>query len=80
MPVAVGFREILAKTDRLGLSLEVNEAQSEEARVLEGLVARRRQIIQMRTAEQLRSRLALPAVRQSIDEVIAFLNGQEGVE
>ena len=77
---------ILAKTDRLDAAViakfgEVSDVEaqplvSEEARVLEGLVARRRQIIQMRTAEQLRRRLALPAVRQSIDEVIAFLNGQ----
>ena len=55
---------ILAKTDRLDASViarfwEVSgvAAQplaSEEDRELEGLVARRRQVIQMRTAEQLR--------------------------
>ncbi len=77
---------ILAKTDRLDASgiaqfgevsdVEAQPLVSEEARELEGLVARRRQIIQMRTAEQLRRRSALPVVRESIDEVIAFLNGQ----
>ena len=57
--------------------VEAQPLVSEEARgTSKALVARRRQIIQMRTAEQLRRRLALPAVRQSIDEVIAFLNGQ----
>ena len=49
---------------------------SEEMTVLEGLVARRRQIIKMRTAEQLRRRPALPAVQQSIDKVVAFLTQQ----
>ena len=77
---------ILAKTDRLDAGViarfgEVSgvEAQalvSEEARELEGLVARRRQVIQMRTAEQLRRRMAVPTVRRSIDEVIGFLDSQ----
>lgn len=77
---------ILAKTDRLDAAViahfgEVSEVTtqplvSEEARVLEGLVARRRQLIQMRTAEQLRRRTAVPAVRQSIEEVITFLDQQ----
>ena len=77
---------ILAKTDRLdaGVIAHFGEVSgvvaqplvSEEARELEGLVARRRQIIQMRTAEQLRRRTALPAIRRSIDEVVAFLEGQ----
>ena len=77
---------LLAKTDRLDAAVialfgkvsgvEAQPLVSEEARVLECLVARRRQIIQMRTAEQLRRRTALPAVRQSIEEVIAFLNQQ----
>ena len=77
---------ILAKTDRIDAAViahfgEVSgvEAQplvSAEARELEGLVARRRQVIWMRTVEQLRCRRALPVVRQSIDEVIAFLDRQ----
>ncbi len=77
---------ILAKTDRLDASViarfgEVSgvAAQplaSEKDREPEGLVARRRQGIQMRTAEQLRRRMAMPAVRRSIDEVIGFLDGQ----
>ena len=77
---------ILAKTDRLDAGViarfgEVSgvEAQalvSEEARELEGLVARRRQVIQMGTAEQLRRRMAVPTVRRSIDEVIGFLDSQ----
>ncbi len=49
---------------------------SAETREMEGLVARRRQIIQMRTAEQLRRRTALFAFRGSNDEVVAFLDGQ----
>lgn len=77
---------ILAKTDRLDAAViahfgEVSEVTaqplvSEEARALEGLVARRRQIIGMRTAEQLRRGTAVPAVRESIEEVIAFLDQQ----
>ena len=77
---------ILAKTDRLDAAViahfgEVSQVEaqplvSEDARALEGLVARRRQIIQMRTAEQLRRRTALPAVRQSIEDMIAFLDQQ----
>ena len=77
---------ILAKTDRLDAGViarfgEVSGVQaqplvSEEARELEGLVARRRQLMQMRTAEQSRRRLASPAVLQSIDQVIAFLDRQ----
>ena len=76
---------ILAKTDRLDASViarfgEVSgvAAQplaSENDRELEGLVARRRQVIQMRTAEQLRRWMAIPTVRRSIDEVIDFLDG-----
>lgn len=77
---------ILAKTDRLDASViaqfgEVSGVQaqplvSEEARALEGLVARRRQLVQMRTAEQSRRRLASPAVLASIDQVIVFLDRQ----
>ena len=76
----------LAKTDRLDAGViahfgEVSGVRaqpltSEEDRELEGLVARRRQVIQMRTAEQLRRRMAVPAVHRSIDEVIGFLDSQ----
>ena len=77
---------LLAKTDRLDAGViahfgEVSGVRaqplvSEEDRELEGMVARRRQLIQMRTAEQLRRRMAVTAVRRSIDEVIEFLDSQ----
>ena len=77
---------ILAKTDRLDAAViakfgevsdvEVRPPVPDEVRELQALVARRRQVIRMRTSEQLRRRQALPAVRQSIEEVIAFLNLQ----
>ena len=77
---------ILAKTDRVDAAVIAHFGEvsgvtaqplvSEETRVLEGLVARRRQIIKMRTSEQLRRRTALPTVQQSIDEVVAFLTQQ----
>lgn len=77
---------ILAKTDRLDAAVIAHFGEvsgvtaqplvSEEARALEGLVARRRQIIGMRTAEQLRRGTAVHAVRESIEEVIAFLDQQ----
>ena len=77
---------ILAKTDRLDAAVIAHFGEvsgvtaqplvSEEAWALEGLVARRRQIIGMRTAEQLRRGTAVPAVRESVEEVIAFLDQQ----
>ena len=77
---------LLAKTDRLDAGVlarfgEVSGVRaqplvSEEDRELEGMVARRRQLIQMRTAEQLRRRMAVPTVRRGIDEVIEFLDSQ----
>ena len=77
---------ILAKTDRIDAAViarfgkasgvKAQPLVTEEARELEGLVARRRQIMQMRTAEQSRRRLASAAALQSIDEVIAFLDLQ----
>ena len=77
---------ILAKTDRIDAAVIARFGKAsgivaqplvtEEARELEGLVARRRQIMQMRTAEQSRRRLASAAALQSIDEVIAFLDLQ----
>ena len=76
----------LAKTDRLDAAVIAHFGQasgvtgqalrSPEARAFEGLVARRRQIIQMRTAEHLRLQRALPVVREGIEEVIALLNRQ----
>ena len=76
----------LAKTDRLDAAVIAHFGQasgvtgqalrSPEARALEGLVARRRQIIRMRTAEQQRRQRALPVVREGIEEVIALLNRQ----
>ena len=77
---------ILAKTDRIDAAViarfgkasgvKAQPLVTEEARELEGLVARRRQIMQMRTAEQSRRHLASAAALQSIDEVIAFLDLQ----
>ena len=76
----------LAKTDRLDAAVIAHFGQAgevtgqalrtPEARALEGLVARRRQIIRMRTAEQQRRQRALPVVREGIEEVIALLNRQ----
>ena len=76
----------LAKTDRLDAAVIAHFGQasgvtgqalrSPEARALEGLVARRRQIIRMRTAGQQRRQRALPVVREGIEEVIALLNRQ----
>ena len=76
----------LAKTDRLDAAVIAHFGQagevtgqalrSPEARALEGLVARRRQLIRMRTAEHLRRQRALPVVREGIEEVIALLNRQ----
>jgi len=45
----------------------------EEARELEALVARRRQLVQMRTAEMNRCHQAMEVVRRRIDRVIAIL-------
>jgi transposase len=45
-----------------------------QARELEALVARRRQVLQMRVAEQQRRRQALPVVQKGIDRIIAVLN------
>lgn len=77
---------LLGKTDRLDAGViahfgEVSGVRAqplvcEEDRELEGMVARRRQLIQMRTAEQLRRRMAVPTVRRGIDEVIEFLDSQ----
>ena len=74
----------LAKTDRIdaeviahfGQAAEV-EAQpmpTEDAVELEALGARRRQVVQMRAAEQMRRRQALPVVQARIDRVLGMLD------
>ena len=74
---------ILAKTDRLDAAViahfgEVSRVVAkplmpEEARELEALVARRRQLVQMRTAEMNRRHQAMEVVRRRIERVIAML-------
>ena len=74
----------LAKTDRLDAALaahfgEVSDITprplpTAEARELEALVTRRRQLIQMRTAEQQRRPQAPPFLQRSIDRTIAVFN------
>ena len=73
----------LAKTDRLDAAAiahfgEASGAVAQplaapEARELEALVARRRQVIQMKVAEQQRRARALPVVRERIDRVLTVL-------
>lgn len=77
---------ILAKTDRLDATVIAHFGEvsgvvgqplvSAEARELEALVARRRQLVEMKTAEMNRRRQALPVVRHRIDRVIAILEGE----
>lgn len=74
----------LAKTDRLDAAMiahfgEISGAAAQplaavEARELEAIVARRRQVIQMKVAEQQRRRRALPVVQRRIDRVLAILD------
>ena len=76
----------LAKTDTIdarGLALfaervqpQVRELPSEEARALEALVSRRRQIIDMITAEKNRLGFALKPVRKGIQKHITWLERQ----
>ena len=73
----------LAKTDRIDAAViahfgEVSGIVAQPlvpaaARELEALVARRRQVIQMRTAELQRRQRALPVVQRRIDRVLAIL-------
>ena len=73
----------LAKTDRIDAAViahfgEVSDVVAQPlvpaaARELEALVARRRQVIQMRTAELQRRQRALPVVQRRIDRVLAIL-------
>lgn len=74
----------LAKTDRLDAAAIAHFAQASsvspqplaeaEARELEALVARRRQLIQMKVAEQQRRDRALPVVRHRIDRILTALH------
>ncbi|MBI4236535.1 MAG: IS110 family transposase [Chloroflexi bacterium] len=74
----------LAKTDQLDAQVIAHFGEATkpvaqplvetEARELEALVARRRQVLQMRVAEQQRHQRALPVVRQRIDRVLAVLD------
>ena len=76
----------LAKTDRIDAEViaHFGEAAQVEAQVmptaaareLEALVTRRRQVVQMRAAEQMRRRQALPVVRRRIERVLAVLEQQ----
>ena len=73
----------LAKTDRLDAAViaqfgEVTGTVAQPlvpaaARELEALVARRRQVIQMKVAEQQRRQRALPVVQRRIDRVLVVL-------
>ncbi len=75
---------ILAKTDRLDAAViahfgEVSKVVAkppvpQEVRELEALVARRRQLVQMRTAEMNRRHRAMEVVRRRIERVIDLLD------
>ena len=73
----------LAKTDRIdaeviahfgqAADVEPRPLASEDALELEALVTRRRQIVRMRAAEQVRRQQTLPVVQVCIDRVLALL-------
>lgn len=73
----------LAKTDKLDAGVlahfadavrpEVRPLPDEQAQAMAALLARRRQLIEMRTAEKNRLRLALPSVQPRISAHIAWL-------
>ena len=73
----------LAKTDRIdakviahfgeAADVEAQSLPSSAALELGALVTRRRQVVRMRAAEQVRRQQALPVVQQRIDRVIALL-------
>ena len=77
---------ILAKTDRIDAAVIARFGEAATWRPGPPCLMRcgnsrrsshaRRQVTRMRTSEQLRRRQALPAVRKSIEEVIAFLDLQ----
>ena len=74
----------LAKTDRIdavviahfgeAANVEAQSLPSAAALELEALVTRRRQVVRMRAAEQVRRQQALPVVQRRIDRVIALLD------
>lgn len=76
----------LAKTDRLDAQVIAHFGEAAkltprplpdtDARELEALVTRRRQVLQMRVAEKQRRRRALPVVRERIDRIIAALEAE----
>jgi transposase len=76
----------LAKTDRIDADVlarfgeamkpEIRPVKGDELRQLEALVTRRRQLVDMRSAEQKRKQTAPVVVHPSIDELIAFLDQQ----
>jgi transposase len=76
----------LAKTDRIDAQVIARFAQvanvepkplpDEQTQELMALVARRRQVIEMRTAELNRRHTALPVVRKHIERVLAVLQGE----
>jgi transposase len=76
----------LAKTDRLdaralalfgeGIRPEARPLPDAQAQELAALLARRRQLIEMLTAEKNRLRMALPRVRPQIEAHIQWLRGQ----
>jgi transposase len=77
---------LLAKTDNIDADVlarfgeaiqpEIRPFPDDQLRELEALVTRRRQLIEMRTAETQRKETAPITTRASIDTVIAFLNEQ----
>jgi len=76
----------LAKTDAIDAKIialfaervrpQVRALPDEDARALDAIVGRRRQVIDMITAEKNRLGLALPAVRKNIEEHIRWLERQ----
>ena len=76
----------LAKTDRIdsdilahfgeALQPEIRPFPEDALRQLEALVSRRRQLVDMRSAETKRSRIAPASVRPSLEATIAFLTQQ----
>lgn len=76
----------LAKTDRLDARIiarfgEVTKPQPKpwpelELQELNALVTRRRQVVEMRTAERNRRRIALPVVRRRIERLLSILDAE----
>src|ERR687886_456601 len=76
----------LAKTDRLDAEVIARFAEvihpepralpTADAQALDGLVTRRQQLLEMRTAEGNRRRLAAGRLRQQLDEHLAWLDRQ----